>query len=491
VRCLSRRDFLAGSVATLAAAALGRVSPAARAAARAEAPKPNIIFIMVDDMGWADLSCYGQKAYRTPNLDRMAAEGVRFTDAYSGCTVCAPARSCLMTGTHMGHTPVRGNTGGIPLPADTVTLADLMKKAGYACGGFGKWGLGDLDTPGVPEKQGFDEFVGYYHQVHAHNYYPGYLVDTGKKMPLPGNTGFKGPHKGAGGKPAEHDGTPYQFSHYVVFERMQAFIRRNRGRPFFCYAPWTIPHGNYELPEDDPAWQAVKDKPWPVKAKVHAAFNLMVDRHVGEVLDLLKDLGLDGKTVVFFCSDNGAAYRFKGSLDSSGPLKGFKRSMHEGGIRTPLIVRWPGHVRPGRVSDLPTYLPDVMPTLCDLAGVLCPEDTDGLSILPTLLGEDVLGRKQQRHDVMYWEWHQFDWRKQVFVPNGLMQGVRMGQWKAVRHNGNKPFELYDLATDLGETTNVADAHPDILQKVRDWIAANRTKPTKQVEPKAPKGKRYR
>ena len=489
---LSRRRFMVNSAAAFAAGALaGCRSSDTRAARHEAAAKPNIVFIIVDDMGWADLGCYGQDAYPTPRLDRMAAEGARFTDAYSGCTVCAPARSCLMTGTHMGHTSVRGNTGGVSLEAHDVTVAQVLKEQGYTCGGFGKWGLGDLDTPGVPERHGFDEFVGYYHQIHAHYYYPQYLIDTGKRVPLPGNTDFYNHYKGMGGRPAKRDGLEHQFSHNIAFDRMKQFIRRNRDRPFFCYAPWTIPHGRYELPADNPAWQAVKDTSWPDKAKVHAAFTIMADRHVGEVLDLLNELGLETKTIVFFCSDNGADFRFDKSLDSSGPLRGCKRSMYEGGIRVPLIVRWPKHVRPGSVSDLPTYFPDVMPTLCDLAGARCPAGTDGLSILPTLLGEDAVGRPQQRHDVMYWEWHQFDWRKQQFVANGLMQALRMGKWKAVRHKADAPLELYDLSTDLGETHNLATAQPEVMKQVRHHLEACRTKPRPQTEPSGADGKPYR
>jgi len=455
-------------------------------ASSAQTPdKPNFVFIITDDMGWADLGCYGQDAYPTPVLDRMAAEGLRFTDAYSGCTVCAPARSTLMTGLHMGHTPVRGNSGGIPLPDGAVTVAEVLKRAGYVCGGFGKWGLGDLDTPGVPEKQGFQEFFGYYDQVHAHHYYPDYLIDTGKHFPLPGNKDFYKTHKGSGGMPAKTRGLEHQFSQYLILDRMKAFIRRNKDRPFFCYAPWTPPHARYEMPETDPAWQAVRDKPWKPNVKGHAAFNMMVDRQVGEVLALLKELGLEEKTVVFFCSDNGASMRNEGTLDSSGPLTGFKRSMHEGGIRTPFIVRWPGKVKPGGVSDLPVYFPDVMPTLCDLAGAtsLMPKHVDGLSIVPTLLGRP---DEQQRHEFMYWEWAR-DYPLKG-MPKGLMQAVRFGRWKALRADATKPWQLYDLSKDISEKTNVADAHPEVVAKIDAYVKATRVDPPPQIEPKAPSGK---
>ena len=481
----SRRAFLARSLAAAAAAPwAAHLALAGRASAAQAEAKPNFVFIIADDMGWADLGCYGQDAYPTPHLDRMAAEGLRFTDAYSGCTVCAPARSTLMTGLHMGHTPVRGNSGGIPLPDGAVTVAEVLKRAGYACGGFGKWGLGDLDTPGVPEKQGFDEFFGYYDQVHAHYYYPDYLIDTGKKVPLPGNKDFYKTHKGSGGMPVETGGLEHQFSQVLILDRMKAFIRKHKDRPFFCYAPWTPPHARYEMPETDPAWQAVKDKPWNANVKGHAAFNMMVDRQVGEVLALLRELGLDEKTVVFFCSDNGASMRNEGTLDSSGSLTGFKRSMHEGGIRTPLIVRWPGKVKPGGVSDLPVYFPDVMPTLCDLAGAsaLMPKDVDGLSIAPTLLGRP---GEQKRHEYMYWEW------TRAFSAEGkakdLSQAVRYGKWKALRSDAGRPWELYDLSKDLAEKTNLADAHPDIVAKIDAWVKATRVDPPPQIELKAPSG----
>ena len=463
---LDRRAFLTSIAAGGAAAALAPLASEGK-----PVEKPNIVFIVVDDMGWADLSCYGGKAIATPRIDRMAAEGLRFTDAYAGCTVCAPSRSVLMTGHHMGHTSVRGNTGGIPLRAEDVTAAQVLEKAGYAVGGFGKWGLGDLDTPGVPEKHGFDRFFGYYHQIHAHHYYPEYLIDTGKRVPLTG-------------KP----GTAERHTHYRIFEQMKAFIRGHKDRPFFCYAPWTPPHASYQIPADDPAWQAVKDKPWPKNAKGHAAFNLLIDRCVGETLDLLEELGLEGKTIVFFCSDNGASNRFQGTLDSSGPLRGFKRSMYEGGIRTPLIARWPGQIKAGTTSALPCSFADMMPTWAELAGAAAhvPKGIDGLSIVPTLLGGE-----QKRHEYLYWEWHRYNWGKRQFVPSGLMQAVRAGRWKLVRHQGDKPWELYDLSTDVGEKTDLAAREPAVLQRLVGYAEAARTEPRPQIEPPKPKGKRYR
>ena len=460
---MNRRTFLKS--ATAGAAAL--VMPGHLAAAAKE--KPNIVFIIVDDMGYYDLGCYGSKTIQTPHIDRMAAEGMRFTDAYSGATVCAPARSTLMTGYHMGHTSVRGNSGGIPLLAEDMTVAEVLKRAGYATGGFGKWGLGDVGTDGVPEKQGFDVFFGYYHQVHAHSYYTPYLWRNSERVPLPGNEG----------------GKRSQYSHHVIYDEAIKFIRASKDRPFFCYCPWTPPHAKYEFPQDDPAWALYKDKDWPNDAKVAAAMDSMMDRQVGEIIALLEELGLDSKTLIFFCSDNGAAKRFNGTHNSCGKMKGFKRSMQEGGIRTPMVVRWPGKIRAGAVSDFAWYFPDVMPTLAELAGAgrHVPKGIDGISIVPTLLGQAAAGRKQTPHDYLFWQ-------------HGNVRAARMGKWKAIRRSTRKkkpgaaPVELYDLSADLGESNNLAAQHPDVAGKMADILEKAYTPPRPQGEPKKPKGKRH-
>ena len=471
----TRREFL--RAASVGAAALA--APRWLAAAAESPERPNIVFIMVDDMGYHDLGCYGSKTIKTPRLDAMAAEGVKFTDAYSGATVCAPARSTLMTGYHMGHTSVRGNSGGIPLLDEDVTVAEVLKKAGYACGGFGKWGLGEVGTAGVAEKQGFDVFFGYYHQVHAHSYYTPYLWRNSQRVALPGNDGRKGPN----------------YSHHVIFRENLKFIRDSaaggskQGRPFFCYCPWTPPHAKYEFPADDPAWAPYKDKPWPNAAKVAAAMDTMIDRHVGEILDLLKELKLAEKTIVFFCSDNGAAQRFDGVHNSCGPMRGSKRSMQEGGIRTPMIVRWPGKIKPGTVSDLPWYFPDVMPTLAELAGAArhVPAGIDGISILPTLLGEKAAGRKQKPREYLFWE-------------HRGTKAARMGKWKAilpVTRKGRKgpvvkgKLRLYDLSKDIAEKNDLAGKHPDTAAKMEAIIRQAWTEPRPQREPPRPKGKRHR
>ncbi|MHC4364956.1 MAG: arylsulfatase [Planctomycetota bacterium] len=472
---LTRRRFLtvaAGSAVAAMIPSSGCQSELAHSPG-ASPKRPNIIFIMVDDMGWADLGCYGSKAISTPNIDRMAGEGIRFTDAYSGCTVCAPARSVLMTGFHTGHTSVRSNTSGVPLEHSDITIAEVLKQAGYTCGGFGKWGLGDVRTSGVPEKQGFDVFFGYYHQIHAHDYWTDYLWRNSEKIDISGEKG-----------------SAERYTHYRIFEQTMDFIRQNKDKPFFCYAPWTPPHGKFQIPEDEPAWAMYKDKEWPKDARVAAAMDTMVDEHVGELLALLKELGIDERTVVFFCSDNGAAFRFEGVLDSSGPLRGRKRDMYEGGIRVPMIVRWPGKIQAGQVSDHVWYLPDVMPTLAELAGAgnYVPSGIDGISAVPTLLGR---AEEQKKHEYLYWEWHLYDWSKRKNVPNGLMQAVRMGKWKAVRHRSDEAFELYDLEKDVGEQSNLAGRHPWVVKKIEAYIKRTRLEPRPQIEPEMQEGKMFR
>ena len=447
-----------------------------------EAGRPNIVFIMADDMGWADLGAYGSKAIQTPNLDRLASEGMRFTDAYAGHTVCAPSRCALMTGKHTGHATVRANAGTAPIRDSDVTIAEVLKPAGYATGGFGKWGLGVMGSDGAAEKQGFDTFFGYYHQVHAHTYYPPFLVEDGKPFPLSANARMYGlepeefssdlkayqAYKAMSPRgpfvPRKTPDGDYQFAQDLVFERTLGFIRENRDQPFFCYAPWTPPHAAYHLPEDDPAVQLYRDKPWSDRAKVHAAFVSMVDRQVGELMELVQELGIGHKTAVFFMSDNGASNRFEGELDSSGPLRGAKRSMHDGGIRSPLIAHWPGKIAAGSVSDHLTYTPDMMPTLAELAGAeeFVPEDVDGLSIAPTLLGN---AAEQRRHDYLYWEWDQ----------QGYGRAVRHGRWKLVSSEPGV-WQVFDLETDISESNDVASEHPDLISSVEEWIRTNRTPP---------------
>lgn len=456
--CLLTRRRLRGGARSLCAAACfwAMLCTPAAAATPAEQPgkpykpeRPNIVYIVSDELGYYELSLMGHPHIRTPNIDRLAAEGLRFTQALAGASVCAPTRCCLMTGKHAGHTSVRVNDGGTPLRAEEVTVAALLKQAGYATGGFGKWGCGGRGSTGVPEKHGFDVFFGYYDQVHAHSYYPPYLIRNSAEVPLAGNHGLS-------------SGETY--SHYVIFEEAKRFIRANRDRPFFCYLPVTPPHGIFDIPEEDPAWALYKDKPWPEPAKKYAAMVSMVDRHVGELIGLLKELGLEQRTIIFFSGDNGGADYFADAGHPRGfhapnvdprtgvEFRGHKGNLYEGGLRVPMIVRWPGRIAPGRVSDLLCYFPDVMPTLAELAGVKPPPDIDGLSLLPELIGAEAAGHAQEQHEYLYWEL-------------GTQQAVRMGNWKAVRPRPERPWELYDLSTDISEAKDVAAQHPELVAKL--------------------------
>lgn len=477
---MRRRDFLHGVAGAAAVGALPRF-PAGAAEKSATRP-PNIIFIMADDLGYGHLGCYGQEHIKTPHIDRLAREGMRFTQTYSGCAVCAPCRSVLMTGLHMGHTPVRGNSGGIPLRDEDVTIAEVLKKAGYATGGFGKWGLGDANTPGVATRQGFDEFFGYYHQVHAHFFYPEYLWHNDEKVPLPGN---------AGGKRG-------QYSHDEIMKRALAFIRANKDRPFFCYLPVTIPHVELVVPEDSEKPYRGKfekvlirdPRPGYISSEdsfaTYAGMISRLDDGVGQVMALLKELNLDDNTIVFFTSDNGAQggpwQPLVEQFNGSGPFRATKGSMYEGGTRVPMIARWPGRIAPGSESDHPWYFADVMATFAELAGVLPAENTDGISVVPTLLGAKAAGREQVQHRYLYWE---------LGSGKRLRQAIRMGDWKGVREKPGAPLELYDLSRDIGEKDNVAHRNPDIVRQLEIYLKTARTEPPPQIEPDKPKGQRYR
>ena len=419
-------------------------------AAAADEARPNVIHIMLDELGYYEPGFMGNTNIRTPNVDKMAAEGVIFKNLLAGAPCCAPTRCCLLTGKHGGHTSVRTNPGGTPLRAEEETIASMLKKRGYATGGFGKWGCGGRGSTGVPEKHGFDLFVGYYDQVHAHSYYPPYLVRNSEEMPLPGN---------AGGRSGQ------TYSHYVLFDEAKKFIRANKDRPFFCYLPVTPPHGMHDIPDADPAWALFKDQPWPEDAKRYAAMVALVDRNVGEVLAMLKEFGLDEDTILFFCGDNGGMDYFRDAAHPRGfhapnvdpktgkTFRGQKGNLYEGGLRIPMIVRWPGKIRPGRVSDFLWYFPDFLPTAAELAGAAAPKDIDGLSIVPELLGEAAAGRKQPAHEFLYWEL-------------GGHTAVRREQWKAVQPGKNKAWELYDLAQDLEEQHDLAAQQPDVLAKMK-------------------------
>jgi arylsulfatase A-like enzyme len=439
---MSSVRFIANMSASLLLAIL--VSSSSQAAG-----KPNIVFIMADELGYYELSHMGHPHIQTPSIDELAAEGIRFTQGLAGSAVCAPTRCVLMTGKHSGHTSVRTNGGGTPLRAGEVTIASLLSKAGYATGGFGKWGCGGRGSTGVPEQHGFDLFFGYYDQVHAHSYYPPYLVRNSVEVPLPGNKG---------GRIGE------TYSHYEIFNQATDFIRRNASRPFFCYLPITPPHGMFDIPADDPAWEIYEDKQWPLEAKRYAAMVSMVDRQVGEVIALLKELSLDENTLVFFCGDNGGNDYFKSADAPRGfhapnvnprsgvEFRGRKGTLYEGGLRIPMIARWPGKISPGQVSDHLWYFPDVMPTLAELAGVRCPRDSDGISIRNELLGR---ADRQQDHEYLYWEL-------------GQQIAVRMENWKAIQPSKSADWELYELNADPSEQNNIADIHPQELARLKQF-----------------------
>ncbi|MEX0685122.1 MAG: arylsulfatase [Balneolales bacterium] len=469
-------------------------------AADTSEPKPNIIFIMADDMGYADIGPNGGEQIHTPNIDKLAAEGIRFTQAYSGNTVCAPARSTLMTGTHMGNTPVRSNSGGVSLREQDITVAQILKDAGYATGGFGKWGIAEIGQPGVPEKKGFDEFFGYYHQIHAHKFYPDYLYRNSERVDLPGNNGFYdgplGEGKGVGPIPAidPETGQERQYSHYLIFDEMVKFIRKNKDVPFFAYGAWTPPHSRFEMPEDDPSWKLYEDKQWPVSLKAHAAMNNMVDRNIGELMSLLEELGIDDNTIVIFTSDNGANGGMnRGPLQSNAPFRGGKTSLYEGGLRVPLIVRWPGVIETNKLSDHITYFPDMFPTLAEMAGVpdRVPEVVDGISILPELKGSKATGLKQEVHEYLYWEYADVDWNKVRYMDETLRQAVRSGDWKAIRPAPSAPLQLFNLADDISEGHNLADEYPDKVRELEKFMDEAHTPPPPQIEPERIAGRPYR
>ena len=427
---------------------------------------PNIVFIMADDLGYGQVGAYGQKLIRTPHIDRLAAEGMRFTDAYAGATVCAPSRSVLMSGLHGGHAPVRANGGGNPIQPGDTTVADVLKAAGYRTGGFGKWGLGDIGTPGVPWEHGFDEFFGYLHQVHAHFYYPEYLWENDRKYPLPGNA----------------EGKRGEYTHDVIAEKALDFVRRNADSPFFLYVPFTIPHLEYLVPEDSIAEYRGKFKEIELRAghyaytaEPFAALAGMItrmDRDVGRLMDLITELGLDDNTIVFFASDNGGLERGREAsadfdvFECNAPLRGGKRDLYEGGIRVPFIVRWPGRIETGSASALPTSFQDFLPTAAELAGAGTPSGLDGQSIVPTLMGE-----QQAAPEFLYWE-HFGSQQDDVY------QAVRMGDWKAIRRGDGQPIQLYDLDRDIGETTDVAAEHADVVEQIESYLTIARTQPRK-------------
>ncbi|WP_299577277.1 arylsulfatase [uncultured Sunxiuqinia sp.] len=430
--------------------------------------KPNIVYILADDLGYGDLSCYGQQKFQTPNIDRLASQGMLFTQHYSGTTVCAPSRSSLLTGMDTGHAPVRGNRevnpeGQYPIPETTFTLAKMLQEEGYTTGAFGKWGLGFPGSEGDPNKQGFDVFYGYNCQRLGHHYYPDHLWSNQEKVVLEENAGQA---RGV-------------YAPNLIHQEALRFLEDNKEQPFFMYYPSIIPHAELFAPEEymakfrgkfDPernykgvdGGKGFRKGPYGSQPESHAAFAAMVtllDDQVGEIMAKLEELGLADNTLVIFTSDNGPHKEGGADPDyfkSNGPLKGYKRDLYEGGIRVPMIASWPGKIQAGSQSDHVSAFWDMLPTFADMVGQKAPENIQGISLLPTLLGED----SQKEHDHLYWEFHEM----------GGRQAIRKGNWKYVTYhvfNAEKQTtELYDLSTDLGEEDNVADQHPDIVAEMQ-------------------------
>ncbi len=425
--------------------------------------KPNIIFILADDLGYGDLGCYGQQKIKTPSLDRLAKEGMRFTQHYAGTTVCAPSRCSLMTGLHTGHAFVRGNVEisgyQLAIPEETVTVGKILKKAGYSTGVIGKWGLGGPETSGHPIRQGFDYFFGYLGQVQAHFYYPPDLWENETQIILEEN----------------RDGGQKQYSHDQIALKSLEFIRKHSKGPFFLYLAFTIPHAELMVPEDSmrPYMGRFPEIPYtgthygsqPNPRAAYAGMVSRMDRDIGRIRDLLAELCIERDTLIMFSSDNGPHQ--EGGNDpsffgSSGPFRGIKRDLYEGGLRVPLICCWPGMIQEGTVTDHVSAFWDLLPTICELSGQR-PVTTDGISFVPALLG-----KSQKKHESLYWEFHE----------RGGKQAVRTGKWKGIRLNVGTdpegPVEIYDLEKDPGETMNIASYHPDIVKKIKGIMKDART-----------------
>tara|TARA_B100001093_G_scaffold65457_5_gene55369 strand:+ start:2481 stop:3872 length:1392 start_codon:yes stop_codon:yes gene_type:complete len=433
------------------------LSFAAAVATSTAKPKPNIIYILLDDAGYGDLSCYGQTKFLTPNIDRLASEGMKFTNHYAGSTVCAPTRSVIMSGLHTGHTPSRGNreikpVGQFPIPAKTFTVAEALKKAGYATGAFGKWGLGNPGSEGDPINQGFDSFFGYNCQRNAHTYYPTWLFDDLRKIELDGKT----------------------YAHDLIMDKAVEWIDRQQDKPFFCFLPVTIPHAAMHVPEryaspfrkkfpefENKVGRYGNNKPFAKNpAAQFAGMMTALDEGVGRVLQSLEKHQIDKNTIILLSSDNGPhkeGGHMPNYFNSNGGLRGFKRDLYEGGVRCPLLVRWPGKIKAGSTSDHISAHWDLFPTFCELAETETPEDLDGISFLPTLLGGS-----QEQHEYLYWE----------FFEGGGKRAARIGKWKAVqnqinRKGQNAPIEIYDLEGDRAETRDLAGQNSKVVARVRE------------------------
>jgi arylsulfatase A-like enzyme len=425
--------------------------------------RPNIVYILLDDAGYGDLSCYGQEKFSTPHMDKLAEQGMRFTQHYAGSTVCAPTRCVLMTGLTTGHCVVRGNTevqpeGQAPMPAATVTLPKLLKTTGYATGGFGKWGLGAPGSEGDPVHQGFDRFFGYNCQRQAHKYYPTHLWDNLNRVELDGKT----------------------YSHDLIMAEAFKFVRQHRDEPFFLFLPVAIPHAAMEVPE--PYMTEFREKFPQFENKIGryagtevrnpiAAFAGMMtklDNDIGLLMALLEELKIADSTIVMLSSDNGPHKEGGHDPDffnSNGGFRGYKRDLYEGGIRAPFIVRWPGKVEAGTTTDLVSAHWDVLPTICEIAGVKTPKESDGVSLVPTLTGH---ADQQKTHDYLYWEFYEQNGRR----------AARFGDWKAVQYglhqSANAPIEIYNLANDPHEDHNLASEHPELVTQAKEIFAEAHT-----------------
>lgn len=430
------------------------------------ADKPNIIYILADDAGYGDFGCYGAEQLPTPNIDGMAAEGMRFTRHYAGCTVCAPSRCVLMTGYHTGHCRVRGNSPGL-LQDEDVTIAEVLKAAGYKTACIGKWGIGAPPPLSDPNDQGFDEFYGYVSMWHAHNFYPEFLIRNGKHAPLRNisQSQWRG-QDGRGVAEKRIDYVPELLTQEVL-----RFIENNASQPFFLYYALNVPHANNEGGRHNPApekgmevpdFGPYADRDWPAPEKGFAAIMRNIDRDVGRILKQLQATGIDENTIVFFSSDNGPHQEGGHKMEffnSNGRLRGMKRDLYEGGIRVPLIARWPGRIKAGAVSSHISGFQDMLPTMADLADTPVADNLDGISMLPVLTGEG----EQEEHDFMYWE----------FSEQKGKRAVMQGDWKLVQlqvATGNPSgFELYNVVTDPSEESDVAAEHPDKVASMQKLL----------------------
>jgi len=469
---MNRKQFIQG----ITAGSLALTLPNRLMAEEGSGRSPNIVLIMADDLGWQELGFMGQKRIKTPNIDTLAAEGIRFNQFYSGSPVCAPSRCSLMTGKHGGHAYIRNNReiknkgnifgGQLPLPEDEPGLAKTLKAAGYTTGCFGKWGLGAVGTTGDPLSRGFDRFYGYNCQRHAHNLYPKYLVNDRENEPLQGNT------RGRTGE---------TYAPQRIADEMLKFVRENSDNPFFLYYPTVLPHLPLQVPEEElkqyrglwpeTPYSGRSYQPHPTPKACYAAMISFLDRQVGRLMSLLKQLNLDRNTIVLFISDNGTTH-LRSQVDydffeSVGPLRGLKGSLYEGGIRVPLIARWPGRISSGKSSEHLAANYDLPATIAEIAGVTFARNTDGLSFSPLLLGRR---EEQKAHPYLFWD----------FAGYGGQIAVRMGRWKGIKRNLHKkadgPLELYNLEEDISETDSVADEYPDIVATIEDIMLRERTTP---------------